>query len=117
MGSAAADSQIVSGVYQLEGGEWRWMSGRAVLLLKQPAEPRRLEVELYIPDAALARAVRVSVDGKVVAAGEYNGPGSYTLTSEEPVSASRVEITVDKTFSSPGDHRELGVILAGAGFR
>ena len=121
MGAKEADNQIVSGIYQLEGDRWRWMSGRAVLLLKAPDEPRPIRVELYIPGQAPARQVTASVDGREVAVGRYQGEGAYTLESPQLVTATdntlTVEIRVDQTFSPPGDPRELGVILSGAGFR
>lgn len=121
MGSPEAENQIVSGIYQLEGGEWRWMSRRAVVLLAAPVEPRRVAVDLYIPDQSPARQVRLTLDGTVVAEQRYDTPGSYTLESDGPVemegSSASLEIWVDASFSPPGDPRELGIILAGAGFR
>ena len=39
MNAPEADQQIVSGVYQLEEGRYRWMAGRAVVLLKRPDRP------------------------------------------------------------------------------
>lgn len=120
MNAGEAESQIVSGVYQLESGSWRWMSQRAVILLKRPPAPRPLRVEFYIPDAAPARRVTLSVDGAVVAEAPYAAPGSYTLSSPAPVAvagdSATVEIEVDKGFSTPGDHRRLGMILSAVGF-
>jgi 4-amino-4-deoxy-L-arabinose transferase-like glycosyltransferase len=121
MGAEEAESQIVSGIYQLEGGRWRWMGERAVLLLKRPAAPMAVEVELYLPEAAPARRVVVRVDGRQVAEGQYQGAGSYRLRSAGPVQVegetATMEIVVDRTFSPRGDHRRLGAILVGAGFR
>ncbi len=121
MNAPEAASQIVSGVYQLEENAWRWMSGRAVLLLKPPSEPAVLEASLYIPDAAPAREVTLSASGRVVARMSLPGPGSYTVRSPEPVPASgkkvTVEVSVDRTFSPPGDDRDLGAVLVRVGFR
>jgi len=121
MGSEEAGSQIVSGIYQLEGGEWRWMSQQAVMLLAAPSEPRPVAAEIYIPDQSPARQVRLTLDGTVVAEQRYDAPGSYTLESDGPVetrgSSASLEIWVDASFSPPGDRRELGIIVAGAGFR
>jgi 4-amino-4-deoxy-L-arabinose transferase-like glycosyltransferase len=121
MGAAEADSQIVSGVYQLEGGGWRWMGERAVLLLKRPPTPAVAELELYLPEPAVPRHVLLKVDGRKVAEAQYVRPGAYRLRSSGPVAVevdpATFEIEVDRTFSPPGDHRRLGVILAGAGFR
>jgi hypothetical protein len=116
MNAPEAQEQIVSGVYALEGGNaWRWMSGRAVILLKRPAQPRRVRVSLYIHDNAPARKITVLLDGTQVAEGQYTGPGKYVLESP-PVSGSVVTIVVDKTFSVAGDSRELGIILSEVGF-
>jgi hypothetical protein len=58
-------------------------------------------------------------DGKETAARTYPGLGSWSLEST-PVRGDSdfavVEITVDKTFQSPPDMRELGVVLMGVGF-
>ena len=120
MNAPEAAEQIVSGIYNLENGQWRWMSGNAVLLLKSPADPKPLTVRLYIPDSAPGRTVTVSVDGRQVAQTTFPKPGTYTLTSEplRPAGKSAmVSIGIDKTFSAPGDRRELGAILSQAGFR
>jgi MFS family permease len=121
MGAPEAESQIVSGVYQLEGGSWRWMGERAVILLKRPSLPAVVEVELYIPEGAAPRSVIVKLEGRPVAQARYDGPGSYRLRSPAPVVVERdpvtLEIEVDRTFSPRGDHRRLGLILSGAGLR
>lgn len=121
MGAPEAESQIISGVYQLEGGRWRWMGERAAILLKAPAAPSPAEVELYLPEGAAARRVELRIDGRAVAETRLEKPGSYRLRSPEPVAiageSATLEILVDRTFSPPGDHRRLGVILVGAGFR
>jgi hypothetical protein len=70
---------------------------------------------------ASARRATLSVDGRQVAEKSYSGPGSFTLTSSEPIQVPgdvvTVTLMIDKTFSVPGDQRELGVILTGIGFR
>jgi hypothetical protein len=123
MNAPEADSQIASGVYRLDSEKdtWRWMGKRAVVLLKPPQSPAPVRAVFHIPDQATARKVTLSVDGKQVAEQSYNGTGSFTLTSNKPISASgdvaTVIVTIDKTFSVPGDQRELGVILSEIGFR
>jgi len=120
MDSPEADQQILSGVYQLEAGRYRWMGARAGLLLKNPGQPSRLEVALYIPPQTPARRVSVSLDDKPVAEQTFAGPGSYTLTSSAvtvTTESPAVTITVDKTFAVAGDQRELGIILTAAGFK
>ena len=120
MNAPEAREQIVSGLYDLEGGAWRWMSGSAVVLLRSPAQPRPLEAVLTIPDPAPARHVELRLDGRTVASATYGGPGSYTLESPPQSPAgptATVTLTLDRTFSVPGDHRELGVIVSSIGFR
>ncbi|MCW5977174.1 MAG: glycosyltransferase family 39 protein [Bryobacteraceae bacterium] len=120
MNAPEAESQIVSGVYQLEDGKTRWMSDRAVILLKSPPDPQPIRVELYLAGQAPARQVSASIDGNPVAEARYEGPGLYTLWSAAPVKtgaeSASLEIAVDRAFSPPGDRRTLGMILIGAGF-
>jgi hypothetical protein len=116
MNAPEAQEQIVSGIYSIEDGNaWRWMSGRAVILLKKPDHLERLRVSLYIHDNAPARKITVLLDGVQVAEQTYPGPGKYVLESQ-PVSGNAVTVVADKTFSVPGDSRELGVVLTEIGF-
>ncbi len=119
MDAAEAPQQIVSGIHALEPGGWRWMARAAVVVLKSPAGPTPLRVAFAIPGAAPARTVRLLLDGREAASRTWSAPGAYTL--ETPPLAPRgptatVTVTVDKTFSVPGDSRELGVILTAIGF-
>jgi hypothetical protein len=116
MNAPEAQEQIVSGVYPLEGGNtWRWTGGRAVILLKKPAAPQRLRAVFTIYEKAPARKVTLLLDGAQVAEQTYAAPGRYVLESQ-PVAGSAVTIVADKTFSVPGDSRELGLILTDVGF-
>jgi hypothetical protein len=120
MNAAEAPSQIVSGLYDVEGGAWRWMSASATILLKGPAQPLPIEAVFTIPDSAPARHVELLLDGRVVASETYSGPGAYTLKSPPQTPAgptATVALTVDRTFSVPGDHRELGMVVSAIGFR
>ena len=65
MSAPEAKTQIVSGIYDLEG-QWRWTSGRAMLLLKPPLTPAPLQFKIFIPDPAPARKITVSVDNTVI---------------------------------------------------
>jgi hypothetical protein len=108
--------QIVSGVDPSDG----WTAQTAELIVKNPAAPKKLRAEFYISPQAAARNVRLLLDGREVAAGTYSGDGKYTLESADAfrgagVSAA-VELKVDRTFRVPGDQRDLGVVLIGAGF-
>ncbi len=120
MNAAEAPAQIVSGLYGLENGAWRWMSGAAVVLLKSPAQPLPVEAVFTIPDSAPARRMELQLDGRVVASETYTAPGAYTLRSPPETPAgptATVTLTADRTFSVPGDHRELGVVVSAIGFR
>jgi len=120
MNAPEAPAQIISGLYDLESGAWRWMGGSAVVLLKSPARPLPVEAAFTIPDQAPARRVELRMDGRVIAAETYGGPGAYTLKSppQRPVGeTATLTLTVDRTFSVPGDRRQLGVVVASIGFR
>jgi hypothetical protein len=120
MNAPETNSQIVSGLYDLEGNAWRWMSGSAVVLLKAPAQRMPLEAVFTIPDSAPARRMDLLLDARVVASQTYSAPGTYTLQSPPQMPAgptATVTLTADRTFSVPGDHRELGVVVSTIGFR
>ena len=120
MNSSQAEQQIVSGVYALENGQWRWMSRRAVIMLKPPAQPAALEIHFTIPDQSPARQLAVELNDRRVASETYAAPGAYTLTTpplKADGSSATVTITADKTFSVPSDRRELSIILTDVGFR
>jgi dolichyl-phosphate-mannose-protein mannosyltransferase len=114
MNAADAERQIVGGIYQLENGQWRWMGQMATILLKPPREPAGISVQFVIPEQSPARQVSLDVNGQRVASQIFAGPGRYGLTSAplklEGDSAT-VTINIDKTFSVPGDPRQLGIIL------
>jgi hypothetical protein len=121
MNAPEAPQHIISGLHDLEQGRWRWMSAKAILLLKPPAAPRPVvEVVFSIPDQSPARRVTLSVDDVPVIEKTFASPGTYTLTSG-PVTvqseSSTVSIAVDRVFSVPGDQRQLGIVLLGAGFK
>ena len=119
MNAPEAATQIVSGLYDVENGAWRWMSGAAVVLLKPPAQPMPLEAVFTIPDSAPARRIELLLDGRVVASQTYPAPGAYTLRApaQQPAGpTATVTLTADRTFSVPGDHRDLGVVVSAIGF-
>jgi hypothetical protein len=120
MRAPETSSQIISGLYDLEGGAWRWMARSAVVLLKSPAQALPVEAVFTIPDPAPARRVQLWLDGREIASQKYNGPGAYTLESPPQMPAgpaATVMLTIDRTFSVPGDHRELGMVVSAIGFR
>ncbi|MEZ5401181.1 MAG: glycosyltransferase family 39 protein [Bryobacteraceae bacterium] len=121
MNAPEAEAQIISGVYGLEGGAWRWTGRRAVFTMALPPAPEHFVANFRIVDQMAGRKVRLSLDGGVVAEAEYPAAGEYTLRSAAPVgpraSASTVTLEVSEAFRVPGDQRELGLILTGIGYR
>jgi Dolichyl-phosphate-mannose-protein mannosyltransferase len=120
MNAPQAEQQIVSGVYQLESGQWRWMSQAATILLKPPDQPTPLTVNFTIPAASPARKVTIALNDHAVASQIYSAPGAYSLSSpplKPDGDTANVAITTDKSFSVPGDSRQLAIILTQVGFR
>jgi Dolichyl-phosphate-mannose-protein mannosyltransferase len=119
MNAPEAAEQIVSGLYQLEAGAYRWMGASAVVILKTPETAMPLSASFTIPATARARRLTLLMDGDVAAVQDYPRPGTYTLETKplRPVSSTaNVEIQVDRTFSAPPDTRELGIVLSAVGF-
>jgi hypothetical protein len=120
MNSPEAPGQIIGGMYALEDGRWRWTAGRAQILLKAPERPGAVSASFAIPAAAPARTIVLELDGREIARRTYERPGVYTLEAPPARAGANTAVLtllVDATFSAPGDHRTLGVILTGAGFR
>jgi hypothetical protein len=115
MNAPEAKEQIVSGIFDLEDNNYRWMSRSGVIALKSPAAAAPLRVVFRIPDNAPARKVTLILDGREVASHTYAAPGAYELESP-PVRGSTLKIDVDRTFTAPPDTRDLGIVLIGAGF-
>ena len=116
MNAPEAELQILFGISKLEENRWRWMGKSGAVALKRPVAPTPVRVGFYLPDQAPARRITILVDGKELESQTFPGPGSYVM-STRPITGSWVTITVDKTFTVPGDSRELGLILTEAGFR
>jgi hypothetical protein len=120
MNAPQASEQIVSGIYQLEEGNWRWISGRAVLLLKSPSQPLPIKVRFTIPPVSPARRVTLLLENREILSQGFPGPGSYTLATQPQAvntATSTLTIVVDRVFSVPGDARQLGIIVTEAGFQ
>jgi hypothetical protein len=120
LNAPAAAGHIVSGIYDLEDGSFRWMSRAAVVALKSPPAAAPLRVTFRIPPSSPARRVTLMLDGRPVASQTYAAPGAYTLASAPLLPAAPealVEIEADKTFTAPPDVRELGIVLLEVGFQ
>jgi 4-amino-4-deoxy-L-arabinose transferase-like glycosyltransferase len=111
-----ATAQIIGGLSP-DG----WTSDKVTLLLKRPDHLMPFRVELFIPPMAPARHVQVFIDGQMAAEDTFRKPGSYVISMPPDASAKgpvlTVTLTVDQTFSTANDHRKLGLILGGIGFR
>jgi hypothetical protein len=93
-----------------------WTAGEATVLAKRAPGP--LRAEFFIHEKSTARNVKLLVDGKAVAEQTFPGPGTYSLSAEVPGSGNvTVTLAVDKTFSVPGDGRQLGILVTGIGFK
>jgi hypothetical protein len=120
MSAPEAPQQIISGVYQLENGQWRWMSQTATILLKPPGQPTPVTVRFYIPDSSPARQVTLALNDHTIASQTYSAPGTFSLSSAPMMpdgDSAKLTITVDKGFFAPGDSRELAIILSEIGFQ
>jgi hypothetical protein len=119
MNAPEAAEQIVSGIYQLEAGAYRWMGASATVVVKAPEAAAPLAVTFTIPPTARAHRITLVMDDTPVATERYPGPGTYKLATK-PIrpagNTAQVEIRVDGTFSAPPDTRELGIVLSAVGF-
>jgi hypothetical protein len=116
MNAKEAEEQLISGVYNLEDNKWRWMAGSATIALKPPAGAKPLHVEFYIPDTVPARGLRVLAGEQEIFSRSFEKPGIYSFDTP-PTKAGMITLKADKTISTPGDGRELSVILTGVGYR
>lgn len=120
MGAAESGYHIISGTYQVEDGQYRWMGQQAKFLVKPTRAVMDAAAVVYIADMAPAREVELEVNGKVVAKQRFEKPGLYTVEAkavEVGTGDALLAVRCDKTFQAPGDTRELGMILREAGLR
>jgi 4-amino-4-deoxy-L-arabinose transferase-like glycosyltransferase len=113
IGTPDAAECIVSGVTNAD----RWMSGRAVLILKRPADATRVQAQIYIPPQSPARTFTFSINGLEVARESFAGPGTYRMSAPAPQGdPATIVMTADKTFSAPPDTRALSALMLQIGF-
>jgi hypothetical protein len=121
MGAPEVAYQVVSGIHEREdNNSWRWTTGRVVVVLKTPAKPSLVEASFNVHEKVRGCRVTMSVDGAQVAESVYAAAGMQTLRSlplQAASASATVVLSVDRTFSVPGDRRVLGLILTGIGFR
>jgi hypothetical protein len=119
MNAPEAESQILSGIFDLEQGKQRWTSGAATVVLVSSADAQPLHAQVYVPDNAAAREATVLLDGRKVHS-QSIAPGMMLRIVTPPQKAagptSVVSLQVDRTFLVPGDSRKLGVVLLDIGW-
>ena len=116
MADPDASTQIVSGIYELEGNQWRWMAERGTVLLQR--KPGPLTAKIFLPPQAPGRVVTLLADGQIVLTQTLPGPGSYDLkTTDLPPGDGDLTVTlsIDQPFQVPNDARRLGLILSSLG--
>lgn len=110
-----AASQILSGLSS-DG----WTEQQATVILKVPAEAAPLSAEFWVYPTSPARHVSLSANGRVLTEKDLPLPNtSYTISAAAPpgLASLAVTLSVDQTFTVPGDARHLGVQLTGIGFK
>jgi hypothetical protein len=119
MNAPEAEAQIISGIFDLEQGKQRWMSGTGVVMLVSPTDVEPLHVNFYQPDNAPARSLSVTLDGQTIYSDTLPGPGIHRIVTppqKAHAATSVVSLQVDRTFSAPGDSRVLGIVLYDVGW-
>ena len=93
-----------------------WTAGEATVLVKRGSGPLRAEFSIH--EQSRVRNVKLVIDSKTIAEQTFPGPGAYSLSADVPGSDNvTVTLAVDKTFSVPGDGRQLGILVKGIGFK
>jgi hypothetical protein len=93
-----------------------WTAAEATVLLKRAPGPLRADFTIHAQSTA--RNIKLLVDGKTIAEQTFAAPGSYSLSAPiEGTANITATLAVDKTFSVPGDGRQLGILLTGIGFK
>lgn len=120
MRSAEADEQLLSGFWPPPGeAPWRWMGKQGAGLLLAPPNASKFKLRCFVPDEAPARWVEVRLDGTPLIDRRLEGPGMHDLeapVSVAPGAVARFTIAVDRTWSPPGDARNLGLVVQELGF-
>ena len=127
MSDAKADSQLLSGFYNVENG-WRWTAGKFSAMLKTPlgANQRGATVSLdfTVPDVIIQKlktiTLTASIGGMALKSESYKEAGKYTYTADVPASMLsgdpvKVDFALDKSLPPGVDKRELGIIATSVG--
>ena len=116
VGDPRFERQLGPEWYAIDGG-FRWMPKRASVMLPGPVlKGKKLVVSGYCPAPQVAQGplgMIVSVDGARLAAvhvDKGDAPFSFEFgLAEDAHSQIKVEVEVDRTFSTAADHRGLGL--------
>jgi 4-amino-4-deoxy-L-arabinose transferase-like glycosyltransferase len=120
MNADAAETQLLSGFYEVQSDVWRWMGPSGTAVLRIPDQTQSFEIDLYVPDNSPTRRITVALGGRLLADLPIAEPGGHVLhvPIERPLGASaRVVLRVDATFSPAGDERDLSVVVNSFGFK
>lgn len=125
MNDPRAQRQLVTGVYNIENGAWRWTAAKFSVSLQPPpgsdTKGAKLALKLNIPDSAIKQLNIITLSAKVgdtsLPPQTFNKGGDYTYEADVPSMALqsapvRIDFWLDKSVPpSSMDHRELGIIV------
>jgi hypothetical protein len=125
MADASQAGQLLSGVYTIEAGKWRWTAKNFSILLKAPPGFERngaeLKLKLVLPEVQFRSlgpiTIRADVSGREFPAFSLSKPDEYVYSAHVPADALRsalavVNFRLDKAaMGVNGDARELGVVV------
>ncbi len=125
MNDPRAQRQLVSGIYNVENGAWRWTSSKFSVALQPPpgadTKGAKLALKLSIPDSTIHQLNVVTLSAKVgdtsLPPQTFNKHGDYTYEADVPSTELRsapvrVDFWLDKSIPpSSTDRRELGIIV------
>lgn len=129
MSDLNAAAYIVGGISPAtEAGSWRWAYKRPQLrFFLREVKNLTFSMDFAIADVTFKETgpvtVSVLVNDKPLGKKRYDRPGRYVLEIPAPQELLRVDalntvtIEPDKVFTAKADGAQLGLILAGAGFR
>jgi hypothetical protein len=123
-------SQLVSGFYEIEHDAWRWTAGKFSVRLRPPRQASKkgatLQLKFSVPDVAIAKLKAVSLDaaldGTALGRETYKQAGELTYSRDVPAhlltqNSVEIDFSLDKVLpATPGDKRNLGVIVTWVGF-
>lgn len=128
MGDPKAEAQLVTGLYGVEAGSWRWTARQFSIILRSPSGAAqsggKLQLKLTVPPVVIEKlkaiSLSASANGAALPPETYTQTGEYVYTRDVPPSALtgesvRLDFQLDKAMPpSGGDIRELGVIVLSA---